>query len=152
MNSFWQRVNKTDTCWLWTACTNHDGYGNFSLHRGGRHWTMRAHRVAYELIVGEIPPGSVLDHICRVRHCVNPEHVRPASNRENVLAGIGRTAINARKTHCKNGHEFTDENTYRYPTRSIRECRTCRAEANRKRRAAKAAALLNPTEGDRDER
>lgn len=73
-----------------------------------------AHRVAFELWVGEIPPGLVLDHTCRVRHCVAPEHLEAVTQVENVLRSRGLPAIHAAKTHCHRGHAFDEQNTYRY--------------------------------------
>lgn len=73
-----------------------------------------------------------LDHLCRNRLCVNPEHLEVVSRGENVLRGVGVTAENKRKTHCAHGHEFTTENTYRYGNK--RHCRTCRTENMRERR------------------
>lgn len=102
---FWAKVNKTETCWLWTAVIV-GGYGKFWLDRH-----VGAHRFCYELLVGPVPDGLVLDHLCRVRHCVNPDHLEPVTHRENVSRGVGPTAINSQKTHCKRGHPFTKENT-----------------------------------------
>ena len=94
-------------CWLWMKSCNQYGYGCFRAY--GR--CMAPHRFAYHYYVGSIPSGLVVDHICRVRCCVNPDHLRLTTNQENVLSGTGVTAVNARKTHCKNGHEFTNSNT-----------------------------------------
>lgn len=117
-------------CWLWTGYINDTGYGVVWVSPG---LAMRnAHRVAYMLLVGPIPDGLVLDHLCRVRHCVNPAHLEPVVPRENKLRGISPAAINAAKTHCINGHEFTPENTYVWAPRAMRQCRACKAE----RRAA----------------
>jgi hypothetical protein len=106
-------------CWLWTGSYTGNGYGGF--------WTgerqVKAHRFSYEVHVGSIPTGMHLDHICRVRMCVNPDHLRVVTNRENALAGESFSAINARKTHCSRGHEFTPENTR--VRRGWRECRQC---------------------------
>lgn len=120
---FWEKVDKSADCWAWLASTNEDGYGRFTLAERQR----GAHRVAYEWLVGPVPKGLVIDHLCKNRACVNPAHMQPVTNRENVLRGVSANAINAAKTHCIRGHEFTPENTYRppkYPT--IRQCRECR--------------------------
>lgn len=97
------------------------GYTKISIHQVG-YFT---HRVVYELRVGPIPEGLELDHLCRVRHCANPEHLEPVTGRENIRRGTSPSAINGRKTHCKNNHEFTPENTYVSPL-GKRTCRTCR--------------------------
>lgn len=138
---FWSKVAKTQTCWKWTGRLDANGYGCFHASIGGRKGNHRPHRVSLMLAGVEIPDDLVVDHICRVRDCVNPEHLRVVTNAENVLAGIGVTAVNARKTHCVNGHEFTDENTHIRPM-GWRECIECkRAESRRAywRRAAKAS-------------
>lgn len=124
---FWEKVNKDGPggCWLWTASfRNEQGYGQFGV--SGR--TVVAHRMSYELMVGPIPDGLVLDHLCRVRRCVNPAHLRPVTDRENILApgALGITKAMAEKTHCANGHEFTPENTARQgPDGRYRRCKTC---------------------------
>ena len=130
---FWSKVNKTATCWLWTSTMFSAGYGCFSTRREGRHMALGAHRVCYLLTVGKIPEHLVVDHICRVRRCVNPQHLRLITSGQNVLIGISPSAINARKTHCNRGHGFTPENTYHRPNR-VRECIACRNEAQRIRR------------------
>lgn len=128
---FESHVDRTDHCWLWLSTIGEDGYARFWLNGTRR----VAHRIAYMLTGREIPPGMVIDHACRVRHCVNPDHLRPLTNRENVLIGIGLSAVNARKTHCKHGHEFTPENT-RISTEGFRVCRTCHRQRELRRRAA----------------
>ena len=117
-----------DGCWHWTAGRTPDGYGKFWSNGGYAY----AHRWAYELLVGPIPDGLALDHLCRVRHCVNPQHLEPVTTAENASRGEGITAANERKTHCLRGHEFTPENTYERP--EGRRCRTCRSEQRAARR------------------
>src|SRR5690606_27636904 len=99
------------------------------LWRANRKY-LRAHVASYELHVGPVPDGLVLDHLCRNRACINPSHMEPVPNRVNVLRGEGPTAVNARKTHCVNGHEFSAENTHIRPT-GWRECKTCKRRQNR---------------------
>lgn len=122
LQRFWRQVDKTDLCWLWTGNVTHQGYGEFYL-AGSTH---RAHRISWVLAGNSLTPGLVIDHICRVRECVNPDHLREVTHRENTLAGIGPTAINARKVRCKAGHEFDEENTYQ--RLGWRICRTCKRE------------------------
>lgn len=119
---FWPKVKVAGPteCWHWIAYIHPSGYGMF--RRDGR--MNVAHRVAYELIVGEIPDGLVLDHLCRVRHCVNPAHLEPVTEAENILRGISVSAINNRKTHCIRGHELTPENCYSKRS-GVRQCRKC---------------------------
>jgi hypothetical protein len=120
---FWYYVNKTSTCWLWTGATQ-QGYGVHTS--GGR--AHKAHRVSYEEIVGPIPEGLTIDHLCRVRNCVNPDHLEPVSQKVNTLRGITIPALNAAKTSCVNGHAFDEGNTYIRPD-GARGCRRCRTAA-----------------------
>ena len=122
---FWEKVEKTETCWLWTAALTRDGYGNVKLY-GGRASGL-AHRVAYQLVKGAIPAPLTLDHLCRVRHCVNPDHLEPVSRRVNTLRGVAPAAQQARQTRCKNGHPFDAGNTYLNPKGNKRRCRICMA-------------------------
>ena len=118
-----------DPCWEWTASKYPGGYGQFA--KGGRN--IPAHRFAYEHYCEAIPEGLCLDHLCRVRHCVNPMHLEPVTNRENCQRGEGGQH-EARKTRCPQGHPYDEANTYTDPN-GYRECRTCRRE-RQKRRAA----------------
>ena len=118
-----------DGCWLWSGYVQKSGYASYTKMVDGKR--PLAHRFTYEALVGPIPEGMVLDHLCRNRACVNPSHLEPVSMQENILRGEGFAATNAQKTHCKHGHPFDDENTWVY--RGLRHCRTCRREADRKR-------------------
>lgn len=98
---FWSRVNKDgpNGCWEWTGPREPFGYGRVS--------SLRAHRIAYELLVGPIPVGLTLDHLCRNPPCVNPAHLEPVTMGVNVLRGDTITGRAARQTTCKRGHPFT---------------------------------------------
>ncbi len=120
---FLKKVEKTSTCWIWRAAIHSiKGYGMFKSRVGGY-----AHRAAYELFIGPIPPGFSIDHLCRNKICVNPDHLEAVTHRENVLRGIGPTAINNRKIKCRNGHLFTRENTIFIKDKFHfrRRCRIC---------------------------
>jgi hypothetical protein len=126
LDSFWRYVSPEPNsgCWLWTgACCGH-GYGRFSPKKGRMHI---AHRFSYTNYVGPIPENLQIDHLCRVRSCVNPSHLEAVSARENTLRSAGVTASNYRKTHCPKGHEYDFKNTY-ITAIGGRRCRTCQRE------------------------
>lgn len=127
----------TTPCWIWQGGKDRLGYGliNRLEHSGV------AHIWFYKRAKGPIPEGLELDHLCRVRACVNPDHFEAVTHEENILRGVSPTAINARKTHCDHGHKFTPENTYVRPSNTrTRECRICRRESVRRAEAKKRAA------------
>jgi hypothetical protein len=113
----------TTPCITWTAFKTTAGYGRF----GWQGKSDFAHRVAYKVLVGPIPKGLELDHLCRNRACVNVDHLEPVTHRENVLRGTAPAAVRARKAYCKRGHEFTEENTRVDQKTGNRNCRTCLA-------------------------
>ena len=118
-------------CWLWLLQPNKQtGYGEFWYDKK----RYLAHRLSYELEKGPIPEGLQIDHICRVRSCINPDHLRCVTIKENVLCGVGPAAQNLVKTHCKYGHEFTLENTRYAAKYGNRICRECTRIDNRRRR------------------
>lgn len=129
---FWAKVEKTETCWNWTAATR-SGYGIFRERRAKNvevPWL--AHRFAYTEDRGEIPEGLVLDHLCRNPRCVNPGHLEAVTQRENIIRGESPGARATRTNTCKRGHEFTPENTMH--TGLGRSCITCRRLAKAKLR------------------
>lgn len=133
---FFDKIDKADSgCWLWKSILNVDGYGILMFGRK----KVRAHRLAVQLSGREIPPGMSVDHLCRVRNCVNPIHLEVVDDRTNILRGVGSSAVNAKKTHCVKGHEFSEDNTYYRKDRKQgnRGCRRCRTEATYRYRRAK---------------
>lgn len=140
IDRFWASVDRSGgaaSCWTWLGKVSPAGYG-----RGGRFVGERVpHRAAYRLLVGPIPDGLTIDHLCRNTRCVNPAHLEPVTLAENIRRAA------ATKTHCPSGHPYDDANTYR--TRSNhRACRTCHrmGEARRKRRLGARPARRRPPE------
>lgn len=126
-------ADKTDECWTWPGAVNNWGYGYTTVGNGtARGRRVMVHREAYERLVGPIPAGKHLDHLCRNRVCMNPRHLEPVTIAENVLRGDGPGARNRRKTHCKNGHAFTPENTFYVCDGKERRCRICDTEKQRR--------------------
>lgn len=121
-------------CWIWQRAVNKDtGYGAFRLSAPKRQ-TVTAHRYAYMAYVGEVPEGLELDHLCRVRECVNPAHLEAVTRQVNQLRGEGQGGRNARKAECPQGHPYEGDNLYVDPSGG-RRCNECR-RANSRRRAA----------------
>lgn len=113
-------IDASGDCWEWTGRTNHVNRGVF--YANGK--THQAHRIVWETLVGPVPDGLELDHLCRHTVCVNPDHLEPVTHRENMLRGFNPSADNAKKTHCKRGHPFDEKNTYVRPN-GHRTCRRC---------------------------
>ena len=128
---FWSKVNKDGPvpkhrpelgpCWIWLAYTSRKEYGRIRVEGKIRY----AHTIAYELVVGPIPPGLEPDHLCRTPSCVRPSHIEPVTKKVNCLRGASFAAVNARKTECPRGHPYTPENTA-MKALGRRECRTCK--------------------------
>lgn len=118
---------KDNGCWDWTASKT-KGYGQ--LVRNRRH--QLAHRAIYELFNPKIPAGNVLHHKCENKSCVNPDHLQPLTQRQNILRGNGASAKNKTKTHCPKGHEYKGDNIYLRPDRPThRQCKKCLSEKAR---------------------
>lgn len=128
---FWPRVDKQpDGCWLWTASIDGHGYGQFRANGT----TVKAYRWAYEDIIGPVPDGLELDHLCRVRLCVNPDHLEPVTHKVNMERAA------ATITHCPQGHARNDANT-RVKANGFRDCRVCHNARETKRTARKRRSL-----------
>lgn len=128
-------IQITGFCWLWTGRLNDRGYGQVRV--GKRN--LRAHRAVYAYLVEEPPEDKVANHLCKVRNCVNPDHVEFVTQRENVMYSFSPASANARKTHCKRGHELLGYNLYVKPS-GQRICRTCKnAEQTKARQSGQRA-------------
>lgn len=135
---FWKKVEKTETCWIWTGCKS-NGYGN--LRRQGKGFL--AHRVSYEMAKGVIPDELVLDHLCRNPACVNPDHLEAVPMLVNTLRGRMVEVTKARKaaiTHCPYGHPYSGENL-RLNRNGSRRCAACGRQRARDQRKKKADAI-----------
>jgi hypothetical protein len=140
---FWNKVipEPNSGCWLWIASLDTHGYGQ--IHYAGT--TVKAYRLAYEVLVGPIPDGLEPDHTCRTRPCCNPDHLEPVTRRVNQLRGDGFAGVNARKTHCPKRHPYNTDNTRLRGT--WRDCKICKHawddagyQRHREARLKKAAA------------
>lgn len=128
---FWSDVDYSKKCWEWTGAKSSTGYGLFSLNGD----SIYAHRWSYETQSGPIAKGMQIDHLCRNRACVRPEHLEVVTQKENILRGESLPAKNARKTHCDRGHPLSGANLYLRKDRHGRMCKACRNASSRARRA-----------------
>lgn len=124
---FLDKIEITESCWLWTASLRPGGYGQFALDGT----PIGAHRVSHMIWKGAIPFDYDVDHLCFNPLCVNPDHLEAVTHRENMRRSRGFIGVNSRKTHCINGHPFDESNTYFAPDGG-RECRACGREWHRR--------------------
>ncbi|MDO4240762.1 HNH endonuclease signature motif containing protein [Micrococcus sp.] len=123
-------------CWISDRARQPNGYTKLGYR--GRTWL--THRLSWIVHRGGIPDGLVIDHLCRQRACVNPDHLEPVSTRTNLLRGEGFVAHQAQQQRCLRGHPLSGDNLYRSPSRpDSRECLTCRREATRRSHARRRA-------------
>lgn len=130
---YWAKVSKEGDgeCWRWTGAIQGAGYGVYWVGKKCK----LAHRLAYTALVGPIPAGLVLDHLCRNRWCVNPAHLEPVTDRVNIhRSPIAKAAVQARRTHCPSGHEYAGANLIVRGKR--RFCRQCQSDRDKRRSAA----------------
>ena len=109
---------ESNECWPWGGFITPNGYGKCYTAKGRGATATTAHRVAYQLFVGEIPKGLVIDHLCNTKSCVNPNHLKATTNRANVFRAVVTLA-------CPKGHPYTPDNIYRHGKRKVKVCRTC---------------------------
>lgn len=126
---FWKYVKPPHhwgECWEWMGTHEHHGYGILTLKKDGKVTSASAHRMAYELMFGEVEKSLDLDHLCRNPGCVNPYHLEPVTHRENVMRGTSICAINNIKTHCIRGHPLSGDNLVQGDwRRGRRTCKIC---------------------------
>ena len=127
----------TQDCWLYAGYKEEQGYGQIFTYIKRKSGYQYAHRVAYESFVKPIPEGLVIDHLCKVRCCINPDHLEPVTPSVNTLRGDG-VLHNKRKTHCPKGHDY-ETNTQFIGKKQWRRCRQCAIERNRAYRKAQKA-------------
>jgi hypothetical protein len=122
----------TDECWEWQGSRFINGYGRLYVNGVAFY----AHRLAHEHFVGPIPNGLVIDHLCRNKLCVNPTHLETVTSGENTIRGMHPNMVTHREKRCRRGHEIVGYNALLNATNGRKQCRRCRDDAQRRRRAA----------------
>ena len=125
LKKFWSRIKVVNNCWEWQGGIKMDGYGSF-------YWNKKqypSHRIAYQILRGNVPEGLELGHLCRNRKCCNPEHLEPVTHHQNLMRGNTIIAINSRKTHCPQGHPYNGDNLI--IKHGSRVCRICHNDSCR---------------------
>lgn len=123
VEKFWSKVQKTPGCWLWTGSLSSTGYGNIPVNPPSSK-SIGVHRLSYETSIGPIPDGLEIDHLCRVRHCVRPDHLEAVTHAVNLARSNSPAGLNSRKTHCSKGHPYDGDNL-RIDPNGQRKCRAC---------------------------
>lgn len=137
------RINSESECWEWRGCLTKQGYGIYGLLNGDKYKTHPAHRVSYSIFKGELSEILVLDHVCKNKACVNPEHLREVLHVINVTENsFSPSALNKLKITCKRGHELSKDNVYIQPSRPhTRSCIKCKTIHSNNRKAQRKMEL-----------
>lgn len=135
------KIDDKTNCWNWTGYVSKEGYGRIAYNQS-TYTGFEAYRLSYILFRGKLDPRLQIDHLCRNRKCVNPEHLEQVTKKENILRGIGIGSRNKSKTHCPQGHEYTFQNTRIGPANGGRYCNKCQRIKDLYKHVQKNAKVL----------